>query len=109
MSAHMNSRHLLATSACLFLHSLPALAQLGISPSQSSLWLNEWQSRRSPESKEAEAPLGRVGDPEFLNVSRAGALRLQGDLTGYHNQFQHERRFLSVEPRLGGQRCLQGI
>lgn len=99
----MNSRHLLAASACLFLHSLPALAQLGISPSQSSLWLDEWQSRRSPEGKEAEVTVGRVGDPEFLNVSRAGALRLQGDLTGYHNQFQHERRFLSVEPRLGGQ------
>lgn len=74
----MNSRHLLAASASFFLHCLPALAQLGISPSQNSLWLNEWQSRRSPESKEAEVTVGRVGDPEFLNVSQAGALRLQG-------------------------------
>lgn len=104
----MNSRHLLAASASFFLHCLPALAQLGISPSQNSLWLNEWQSRRSPESKEAEVTVGRVGDPEFLNVSQAGALRLQGDLTGYHHQFQHERRFLSVEPRLGGQALSSG-
>lgn len=101
----MNSRYFLAASASLFLFNLPALAQLGVSPSQNGLWFQEWQDRwsSSSASEAAEAPLGRVGDPDFLNVSQSGALRLQGDLTGYHHQFQHERRFLNVEPRLGGQ------
>lgn len=89
----MNYRHLLSLSAGLFLPGIAAFAQQGVSPSSSARWMDEWQSRRSPEAAEVERSLGRVGDPQFMSMSLSGALRMQADLTGYHSQFQQARRF----------------
>ncbi len=55
--------------------------------------MDEWQNRRNPEAAEVERSPGRVGDPQFMSMSLAGALRMQADLTGYHSQFQQARRF----------------
>lgn len=87
--------------------SIPAetFAQLGVSPSQNSAFLQELRSR-SPRQKEYTQDVlaedrqhlqeGRaLARPDFFSTSTAGARRLVADMTTYASQYQIGRTYLS--------------
>lgn len=92
----------LVFSTLVLSFELPSLAQNGVAPSQTALWLYELGSRNltpaqvATNREEPSTALLRASDPAFMSTSLAGGLRLQGDLTSYSSQFQTGLSFLST-------------
>ncbi|MES2595067.1 MAG: hypothetical protein V4662_07020 [Verrucomicrobiota bacterium] len=97
----MRKRSLYLVSLGCLVGSL-AKAQLGVSPSQTSVLLRELREKagalqQADSLGEKRALLEETRSltyPQFLSSSLAGASRLQADLTAYSSQYQEGRAFL---------------
>ena len=97
----------LANLLTLLLAGLPILssAQLGVSPSQTSAFLQELRSRSPQLAESSRDVLGEdrrhleagraLSRPDFFSTSTAGARRLVMDVTTYASQYQTGRTYLS--------------